>query len=388
MAVALRSLRAYPEATNMSSPSIGQPHLFEPPASITLSLRDRFLVPPFSVLDARAGYWQERKQAWLNLGIEPEVGRELALLAEELGSVITSEEGRSGNLLHKGHVREKMGGQWDVSKGEAAWGGKGTSVFDPVLCELAYRWFSPEGGLVADPFAGGSVRGLVAAALGRRYRGTDLSLHQVEANYQQVAPIRRALSGSAWLQDPVWEHADARNFLEHVDAGTADLIFTCPPYYDLEVYSEDPFDLSAAPTYDEFLVGYRECIAAAAASLREDRFAVFVVGEVRNKRTGHYVGLVADTIRACEDAGLAFYNEAILVTSVGSLPVRTSRVFGPSRKLGKTHQNVLCFVKGSWKVASEACGMPEEVAVEYGGATWRTDGRVEVDATDEELVLA
>jgi DNA modification methylase len=54
-------------------------------------------------------------------------------------------------------------------------GQSGTSIFDPVLCELAYRWFSPPAGLVLDPFAGGSVRGIVAAKLGRRYVGVDLS---------------------------------------------------------------------------------------------------------------------------------------------------------------------------------------------------------------------
>ena len=31
----------------------------------------------------------------------------------------------------------------------------GTSIFDPVLCEIAYRWFCPQGGTVLDPFAGG-----------------------------------------------------------------------------------------------------------------------------------------------------------------------------------------------------------------------------------------
>ena len=404
----------------MTRASIGQPHLFEPPPAVTLTLRDRFLVPPFSVLDARAGYWQERKQDWLRLGIQGELGRseqleenaiygsdadrrqrwegsayprgpkarELALLAEaETGDEggIDSSAGRGDRLLSGGTPRAGYGGDYDLSKGENAWGGKGTSVFDPVLCELAYRWFSPDGGLVADPFAGGSVRGIVAAALGRRYVGTDLSLQQMEANELQVPPIRAVVE--SWQHDPLWHHADARNFLEYVGEGTADLIFTCPPYYDLEVYSDDPQDLSGAGTYQEFVLGYRECIAAAAAALHNDRFAIFVVGEVRDKRTGRYVGLVPDTIRACEDAGLGFYNEGILVTSVGSLPIRTSRLFGPGRKLGKSHQNMLVFIKGSWKAACEACGLPEEVAVEYGGATWRTDGTVEVEETGEELDL-
>lgn len=39
------------------------------------SLADRFGVPPFSVLDARQGYWQDRKRAWLALGIQSELGR-------------------------------------------------------------------------------------------------------------------------------------------------------------------------------------------------------------------------------------------------------------------------------------------------------------------------
>jgi len=39
------------------------------------TLNDRFIVPPFSVLDARQGYWQERKRQWLALGIQSELGR-------------------------------------------------------------------------------------------------------------------------------------------------------------------------------------------------------------------------------------------------------------------------------------------------------------------------
>ena len=65
----------------------------------------------------------------------------------------------------------------------------GTSIFDPVLCELAYRWFCPPGGLVLDPFAGGSVRGIVASKCGRRYIGIDLSERQVAANRAQAEAI-------------------------------------------------------------------------------------------------------------------------------------------------------------------------------------------------------
>ena len=46
-----------------------------------------------------------------------------------------------------------------------------------------------------------------------------------------------------------------------------------------------------------------------------------------------------------------YYNEAILVTCVGSLPLRAGKTMRASRKLGKTHQNILVFLKGDAKKA-------------------------------------
>ena len=36
---------------------------------------EKFYLPPFSVLNGRDGWWQERKRAWLALGIQSEIGR-------------------------------------------------------------------------------------------------------------------------------------------------------------------------------------------------------------------------------------------------------------------------------------------------------------------------
>lgn len=222
----------------------------------------------------------------------------------------------------------------------------GTSIFDPVLCELAYRWFSPVGGIVLDPFAGGSVRGIVASILGRGYVGIDLSEHQIAENRTQADRI-------CTDPMPVWTVGDSRN-VATLAAGEYDLIFSCPPYADLERYSDDPADLSTM-TYPAFSATYREIVAASVAMLRPDRFACFVVGDIRDKR-GIYRNFVSDTIAAFQDVGALLYNEAILVTAVGSLPIRVGKQFSAGRKLGKTHQNVLVFVKGDPRKATEACG--------------------------------
>jgi hypothetical protein len=44
-------------------------------AAPSATLAERFGIPPFSILDARKGWWQDRKRAWLDLGIRSELGR-------------------------------------------------------------------------------------------------------------------------------------------------------------------------------------------------------------------------------------------------------------------------------------------------------------------------
>lgn len=221
----------------------------------------------------------------------------------------------------------------------------GTSIFDPVLTELAYRWFCPVGGMVLDPFAGGSVRGLVASVLGYEYTGFELRPEQVAANRAQAATICPEAP-------PHWVTGDSAETVPAWD-GQADFVFSCPPYGDLEVYSDGPTDLSAMP-HAEFIAAYRNIIGAALNKLKPDRFAAFCVGDFRCKK-GFYRNFIGDTVAAFEAAGARYYNEAILVTAVGSLPIRVGKQFTAGRKLGKTHQNLLVFCKGDPKKAAAAC---------------------------------
>lgn len=221
----------------------------------------------------------------------------------------------------------------------------GTSIFDPVLTELCYRWFCPPGGDILDPFAGGSVRGIVANVLGYGYKGFELRPEQVAANRAQA----EALCPDS---PPVWVTGDSAATVPAY-AGQADFVFSCPPYGNLEVYSDMPEDLSAQP-HEQFLLSYRAVIAAAVAKLKPDRFAAFVVGDFRCKK-GFYRNFVGETVAAFEACGARYYNEAILVTAVGSLPIRVGKQFKAGRKLGKTHQNILVFCKGDPKRAAQAC---------------------------------
>jgi DNA modification methylase len=326
------------------------------------SLAERFLVPPFSILDARQGYWRKRKMSWLSLGLKGEIGRGKNLLKRSLQERVAMQ----GGGYEEARQRVKQAKE-DGKLEELEGGSKGTSIFDPVLCEIAYRWFCPREGRILDPFAGGSVRGLVAASLGHPYVGIDLRAEQVQANEAQWLEMQEKLPQLVQAEGkptskapaPKWITGDSVETLAprnkaKIGQEDFDLLFTCPPYADLEVYSDDPKDLSTMK-YPDFNRAYASIIIQASKRLKQDRFAVIVVGEVRDQ-AGFNRNFVSDTIAAFEACGLRYYNEAILITSAGTLPLRAARIFNAGRKLGKTHQNVLVFVKGDPSRAAAACG--------------------------------
>jgi DNA modification methylase len=264
-------------------------------------LTDKYLQPPFSILDSRKRDWQDRKREWLNLGIKPELGRASGLT-------------------------------YNIDKT--------TSIFDPVLCELVYRWFLPDNGSVLDPFAGGSVRGIVASILGHKYVGIELSKEQVEANYEQADHIL-----DKTMIKPQWIVGDA-NDIDKLVSEEFDLIFTCPPYYNLEIYSDDPKDLSNLATYEEFITIYDSIFKSALRYLKNDRFAVITIQDIRDSK-GFYCGLENDTEAILTKHGARAYNQMVLVNMSGSAAFRAEKSFESSRKITKTHQSVVCHLKGN-----------------------------------------
>lgn len=308
---------------------------FEPSTS---TLAERFLIPPFSVFDARQGYWQDRKQRWLSIGLQHGAGRPEGLVYGP------PEAGRGSD--YGDPVTEQIA---DLNGG--------TSLFDPVLAEVLVTWFSRPGASILDPFAGGSARGVVAALLGRRYTGVDLSDRQVVANRVQAAVL---CTGTALVGAPTpmpsWHTGDARSISPTwPHDGLHDMVLTCPPYFDLEVYGDDPRDLSRARSVEGFTDDLTACLTAAAGRLHTDRFVCIVMGEARD-RAGNLDGLVPATVNAARRSGLTYYNEAILVTPVGTSQIRAARPFVASRKLTRGHQTVLVFVKGDARRAADWCG--------------------------------
>ena len=308
------------------------------------SLNDRFVVPPFSILDTRKGYWQARKRMWREL-----IG--------DMG------ESRNDTLLHSPEVkykdlyqrtrkhREELGLSFkeylekyvpnDVLEKEAQNVVlSGVSLFDPVLTEIMAKWFTPrKESKIFDCFAGDTYKGLVFAMCGHSFRGIELRREQVDIN-------NRIIEGRELDIEYVCD--DGQNVAQHIDADSQDLLFSCPPYFDLEHYSDLENDASNQKSYDDFIQILRNAFTAAIGCLKENRFAVIVVGDVRDKRTGFYYDFCGDIKRIFKEGGMSLYNELILVETAASTAMRAGR-YMESRKVAKMHQNILIFYKGKPK---------------------------------------
>lgn len=276
--------------------------LYDKDGATWISLAERFIIPPFSIFDAKQGYRMERK-------------RKRRELIKDNG------ESRKDTLGLK------------MLKDDA-----GVSLLDPVLAESLVRFFCVDKGTTFDPFAWDTVFGFVSWYLWYKFLGIELRKEQAELNQKRCK--------EAGL-DCTYYNDTSENMDKYIPNNSVDMVFTCPPYRNLEKYSDDPNDLSNK-SKDDFFYTIKGILSNTYNKLKNNRFACVVIGEVRDK-DGEYINFVGETISIMIQAWYKYYNEIILATPIGSTAIRCWRVFNSSRKIWKIHQNVLVFYKGDIK---------------------------------------
>lgn len=304
------------------------------------SLAQRFIVPPYSVLDARKGAWRERKKKW-----QAEIGnvwdsREETLyasLALRLPDIYmsSSEHRKQLGISFEEYVQKYV--DKDILENEMQKiPYNGVSCFDPVLAEIIYHWFTPgHGSRVFDCFAGDITKGYVANRCGHTFTGIELRPEQVERNEARCKELNVP---AKYIQD------DGRNVVNHLGCATQDLLITCPPYYDLEIYSKRDNDASARPSYQEFLNIIDEAITQSLTCLRKNRFAVVIVSDVRD-RAGAYSCFPEDIIGIFRKRGCLLWNDIVYLNNDSHAQLRAAQYMN-RRKVVRMHQRVLVFYNG------------------------------------------
>lgn len=208
------------------------------------------------------------------------------------------------------------------------------SVFPAPLMEMIIvRYAGKVGSSILDAFAGGPPRGLVSTIMGHRYTGFEIRQEQIDENEALLKRLK--LSGATYV------NGDGR-FLA-VDE-LFDCAITCPPYYDLEQYSDSANDLSNLNSYSEFNASMALCSNAHFERLKPGAFACIIVGLFRDKKTGELIDFPAHTVENFREAGFTYWQHIILSKNFASAAVRASNAW-KGHKLVPRHENLLIFRK-------------------------------------------
>jgi len=284
------------------------------------SFKERFPILPFSVINTGENKWRQRKIKWNKLIGDSGESREMTF---------TRGTGKksSDNFAKK------------VSYGGYDSFGNTVSILDACLAELVIDWYSLKNWKCFDPFAGDSIFGFVAGVKNRVFTGIELRKEQAELNQKRLLDNR--LSG-------VYICDDGININNHIANESQDFMFSCPPYFDLEVYSDLPNDASNQKNYQAYIEIMNKILTNSIKCLKENRFCVIVIGDVRDKKTGFYYSLESDIIKIMQSNNIGLYQELIIQTPIGTKAFAANNIW-QFRKIGKIHEKVLIFYKGNQK---------------------------------------
>lgn len=204
------------------------------------------------------------------------------------------------------------------------------SVFPAPLMEMILVRYAPVGGHILDAFAGGPPRGLVSCIMGHPYTGFEIRQEQIDENETLLKSLK--LKGATYVK------SDGR-FLD--TDNLFDCAITCPPYFNLEVYSELQEDISTLGSYDEFNASMWLCAHAHRERMKPGTFVCIIVGLFRDKR-GELIDFPADTVENFREAGFLYWQHIILSKNFASAAVRASNAW-KGTKLVPRHENLLIF---------------------------------------------
>lgn len=214
------------------------------------------------------------------------------------------------------------------------------SVFPAPLVEwIILRYGGPEGGRILDAFAGGPPRALVASIMGYQYVGFDVRQEQIDENM-------KILNRLGLADDVSYVHGDGTKLKGSKEE--FDLALTCPPYFNVEVYSDQKDDISSFATYDEFNFAMARCAATHYPLMKSGAFVCITVGNFRDKKSGELIDFRSDTVRNFQEAGFLFWQDVILSKNFGSAAKRSTNAW-KGQKLVARHEHLLVFRKPGWK---------------------------------------
>lgn len=221
----------------------------------------------------------------------------LKVIKNRMGYCLTTEDGTERPYIFS--ITGKMILQGLKSSGF----GFSTSLFKPVIAKYLYKHYAKE--KVLDFSAGWGARALAAMSLGLEYYGID------PLTSSEINNMMNFLGGKVGVVDGGSEDIDS-----YKDIPMVDCVMSCPPYYDLEIYSDDDRQsINRYKDYSDWInIYWDQTVQNCLSKLKENGY--FIV--IAKQSVGRYE-LCTDLINICINHGLKISDKIFYKTSQSHL---------------------------------------------------------------------
>jgi len=215
------------------------------------------------------------------------------------------------------------------------------SEFNPTVAKNIISFWSEEGDIILDPFSG-RTRALVSHFMNRRYIGYEISKDVNDYMNGKIDELELEMSDNNFISVI---NDDCLNINDTFKTEYFDMVFTCPPYWDLEKYESCEGQLSDVKEYDVFMNGLVNRLIESVKVLKPGGYMCIVIGDFRRK--GKYIKLHSDLLQK-----LDFYSEIISlhdIVTMQNIPFNTAAFYFGSKKkykyTAKSHEYLLVWRK-------------------------------------------
>jgi DNA modification methylase len=212
------------------------------------------------------------------------------------------------------------------------------SKFNPIIADNIISYWSNKGDIILDPFAG-RTRAIIASAKERKYFGFEIAKPVYDVALKAIDENKDKLSFLPIIYNEDSFNLDKSEY-NHI---LADLIFTCPPYWNIEKYPSSEGQLSDINNYDSFLLRLKSIMEKSCWHLKQGGYAVIVAGDFRIK--GRLISFHNDVINVMKEIKMNPHDIIINQTVTYN---RATQRFGACKKTkitSKVHEYILVFKK-------------------------------------------
>ncbi|MBI4674345.1 MAG: site-specific DNA-methyltransferase [Chloroflexi bacterium] len=228
------------------------------------------------------------------------------------------------------------------------------AMFPLQLAQRLIECFTTEqDSLIVDPFAGVGTTVVAADRMNKTGIGVELSPKFTEIGLRRLG--QRELFATKPRASEIYCD-DANNLLKYVAPGTADLVITSPPYWDILMqkrtadykairhYGDAERDLGKISDYGEFLEALAAVFRLVYQALKPNKYCVAVVMDIRKK--DKFYPFHSDLARvSSQDVGFIFDDLIIWDRRAeynNMRPLGYPSVF----RINKAHEYLVIFKKG------------------------------------------